>query len=126
MVALGATRRLGRGTVGPLAACGPEWDLVAESDDGLLLLGEVKWKAQPFGWRALDRACHMLDAKPVPTLPVRYAQHETLRVLLVPELAAGVMAGPGPPPGTSALFPLLPQHTARTSRTASATVVRAE
>jgi AAA+ ATPase superfamily predicted ATPase len=68
-----------------------EWDVVATSTDGKrLLLGEAKWSAKPFTAKALEREMHQLAAKPAPTLPARYGKLETVRALLVPEVAAGV------------------------------------
>jgi hypothetical protein len=65
----------------------PEWDLVSESIDGKrLLLGEVKWSDRPFGGKALDRARGELQAKPEHVLPSRYAGHEIVRWLFVPEM----------------------------------------
>lgn len=67
----------------------PEWDVVSESLDGRrLLLGEVKWSGKPMGAKALARARGELAARPAPALPGRFAGHEAVRVLFVPELAA--------------------------------------
>ncbi len=66
----------------------PEWDVVSESIDGRrLLLGEAKWSAKPFGQAAFDRAARELAAKPAPALPPKYARHEPVRALFLPELA---------------------------------------
>jgi uncharacterized protein len=68
----------------------PEWDLVSESMDGRsLVLGEVKWSARPYGAKALARARAELAARPQPTLPDRFASHEIVRALFVPELEPG-------------------------------------
>lgn len=64
----------------------PEWDVVAESADGKrLLLGEVKWRSRPVSARSLARERTRLLAKPGPDLPARYAGHEVVRALFVPD-----------------------------------------
>jgi AAA+ ATPase superfamily predicted ATPase len=68
----------------------PEWDVVSESVDGRrLLLGEVKWSARTQSNRELERLARTLMAKRPPSLPGRYAKHEIVRALFVPQ------AGPG-------------------------------
>lgn len=70
-----------------------EWDVVAESFDGeRLLLGEVKWSAQPFSRAALARAARETLAKPAPVLGSKYEKRRTVRALFVPEVAEGVEA----------------------------------
>jgi uncharacterized protein len=72
----------------------PEWDLVSESLDGKrLLCGEVKWSAKPFGARALARARTELVARPKPALPPRFADHQEVRALFVPEIEGGRESG---------------------------------
>ncbi len=64
----------------------PEWDVVSESVDGKrLLLGEAKWSARPLGAAGLERAAREVAARPAPELPSRFARHEPVRALLVPE-----------------------------------------
>lgn len=69
----------------------PEWDLVAESEDGRrLILGEVKWREAPFLKTNLEREPSALRHKTAPSLPARYGRHEAVRVLFVPEVASGI------------------------------------
>ncbi len=66
----------------------PEWDVVSESLDGKrLLLGEVKWSAEPFDRKKLEAVGRELAAKPEPPLPPRFLRHSTVRALFVPEVA---------------------------------------
>jgi len=69
----------------------PEWDIVSESEDGKrLLLGEARWSTRPLGKTALEREVSSLMSKPPPLLPRRYAKHQVVRALFVPELAPGM------------------------------------
>ncbi len=69
----------------------PEWDVVSESlDGGHVLLGEVKWSARPFDRKSLEALLRELIARPAPPLPARLAGARPIRVLFVPETAAGL------------------------------------
>ncbi len=69
----------------------PEWDVVSESIDGeRLLLGEAKCAARPFDRLALERLAREVASRPAPTLPKKYAGHEIVRAVLVPEIEAAV------------------------------------
>lgn len=64
----------------------PEWDIVAESvDDNRLLLGEVKWSQDRWRKAQLQPEVGRLLQKPPPELGSRYANHEVIRALFVPE-----------------------------------------
>lgn len=84
-----------RGPWGPAARWwqreAAEWDVVSESvSGGKLLLGEVKWSAEPFGRRALMSALGELAVKLAPELHARFREHEAVRALFVPRLGRGV------------------------------------
>lgn len=62
---------------------GPEWDVVALSEDGRrLLLGEVRWHDQPVAGEALERIHRELLAKDRP--PVGDGSEEVVRAVFVP------------------------------------------
>ncbi len=68
----------------------PEWDIVAESRAGkLLLLGEAKWSERPLSSAALERTCRSLDSRPEPPVGARYAKYERRRVLFVVDVEPG-------------------------------------
>jgi AAA+ ATPase superfamily predicted ATPase len=76
----------------------PEWDVVSESLDGeRVLLGEVKWSAQPFDRKARDPILHELAAKPAPPLPPRLSGTRIVRCLFVPEITGKAEAEAGGP-----------------------------
>lgn len=91
-----ASSRIGRaGPWGPASRWwrgnAPEWDLVSESESGRsLLLGEVKAHHRPLGRTAAEAAIRAVRSRPRPDLGKRYAGHEVIRALFVPELARGV------------------------------------
>ncbi|HEY3354164.1 MAG TPA: ATP-binding protein [Polyangia bacterium] len=63
-----------------------EWDLVAESVDGRrLLLGEVRWSQRPVTRAALERTMAEVAAKPAPPLGAKFASHEIVRAIFMPE-----------------------------------------
>ncbi|HVS10008.1 MAG TPA: ATP-binding protein [Planctomycetota bacterium] len=68
----------------------PEWDVVSESEDGVLLLGEVKWSARSLGRESIAAAVGRLATRAPPALPRRFAQHRPIRVLFVASLQSGV------------------------------------
>jgi hypothetical protein len=87
----------------------PEWDLVSESvDEKRLLLGEVKWSAKPFTLAASRRAFGELQGRPAPALPARWAGHEIVRALFVPEIEGTPGGDPGGPSIVSAAELLQP------------------
>ncbi|MES1210745.1 MAG: hypothetical protein ABUL63_00295, partial [Acidobacteriota bacterium] len=59
---------------------------------GRVLLGEVKWSARPFDRKSLEALLRELIARPAPPLPARLAEARPIRVLFVPETAAGLKA----------------------------------
>jgi len=68
----------------------PEWDIVAEAVEGkTLLLGEVKWTARPVGQKALRRLTESIASKVPPQLGSRYAGHDIVRMLFVPDIGKG-------------------------------------
>lgn len=74
---------------------GPEWDVVAKSEDGKrLLLGEAKWFSRPAGERDIRQAAAALTAKGVPPVG-EMAGCEIVRAVFVPE-AAGESARSAP------------------------------
>jgi uncharacterized protein len=69
----------------------PEWDVVSRSLDGRrVLLGEAKWSPRPLGTSELGRELRALSERQAPTTLAAKERDETVRVLLVPALAAGV------------------------------------
>jgi uncharacterized protein len=69
----------------------PEWDVVSVSVDGTrLLLGEVKWSAKSLPLPEVERLSRGLMSRPAPLLPERFANHEVVRALFVPDKGAGV------------------------------------
>lgn len=63
-----------------------EWDLVSESVSGKrILLGEAHWSPRPMTARAVERLLRDLLSKPPPIL-ARFADHEPVRALFVPEI----------------------------------------
>jgi AAA+ ATPase superfamily predicted ATPase len=64
----------------------PEWDLVSQSADGRrLLLGEARALRGPISRRALETEARRLRERPAPPLGSRFAKHEVVRALFVPE-----------------------------------------
>jgi len=92
---LTATSALGKlGPWGPASRWwkgdAPEWDVVSESIDGRrLLLGEVKWTARIPSTRDIERLERALTVRRPPALPGRFAKHEIVRALFVPEIRSG-------------------------------------
>lgn len=92
---LTATSALGKlGPWGPASRWwkgdAPEWDVVSESTDGRrLLLGEVKWSARIPSTREIEPLARALTARRPPALPGRFAKHEIVRALFVPEIRSG-------------------------------------
>jgi hypothetical protein len=70
----------------------PEWDAVSESRlDGRLLLAEAKWSRRPFSVRRISELAFALARRPAPAgLSATGADSAPVRVLLVPEVEAGV------------------------------------
>jgi AAA+ ATPase superfamily predicted ATPase len=67
----------------------PEWDVVAESMDRRhLLLGEARFHFKPFSRAKLSSEIRELREKPPPDLGRKYARHEIVRALFVPEAPA--------------------------------------
>jgi AAA+ ATPase superfamily predicted ATPase len=66
----------------------PEWDLVAASlDGGMLVLGEAKWRDRPFGPDELQVEAARLRQRQAPDLGAAHREAEQLRVLFVPAVA---------------------------------------
>jgi hypothetical protein len=69
----------------------PEWDLVSEAlEERRILLGEAKWSSRPMSRASIERACRLVASKPAPELPSKYAGHDEIRCLMVPEVTKGV------------------------------------
>ena len=70
---------------------GPEWDVVARSQDKtVLLLGEVKWHERPVSEKDLDKIHSELLSKEQPRLAGSGAFKETVYALFVPECQPGL------------------------------------
>lgn len=86
-------RQRGVGRLGPFGAAGrwwhgnaPEWDVVARSLDGsVLLLGEAKWSERPLAQRTLQAHLHDLITRDAPEVASRRGVR-VVRALFVPEV----------------------------------------
>lgn len=91
---LGAAGRFGRGLTWLPASRwwqgnAPEWDVVSTTtDDGVMLVGEVKARARPLSAEAVRVEVAALKRRPPP--PVRSHATRVERVLFVPRVAASV------------------------------------
>jgi AAA+ ATPase superfamily predicted ATPase len=73
----------------------PEWDVVAESQNGKrLLLGEAKWARRPLSSRQTDGLLEALASRPLPTITGMESK-EVVRALLIPEAFAAGKRGRG-------------------------------
>ncbi len=69
----------------------PEWDAVAETAcGGMLLFGEAKWASKPVDERTVRRAAARLSARQAPALPARYQDRPSVRALFFPEVKRDV------------------------------------
>lgn len=68
----------------------PEWDVVSQSDDGRVLLGEAKWSRRPFSPAQIGRLVQALRARPHPPLGERHRGAARVFALFVPAVEAAV------------------------------------
>ncbi len=95
--------RIGAGAKGTFGATArwwhgnaPEWDLVSASlDERVGALGLAHFSVKPLDQGRLDRLTADLQSRPAPELPKRYQKARIVRVLFVPERAAGVRIAKG-------------------------------
>jgi hypothetical protein len=70
----------------------PEWDVVARSSDGPLLLGEAKWSRKRFSLADVRSLAQALRARAQPELPSPLGSAARLFALFLPRVHSSVPA----------------------------------